>query len=106
MDNLEGEKPSESSLSPKRQLEIATLTWKAFLSGHADECDTDAVVDLMVSETASIIRLECAEEKTRFAASVYDSGFFMAKAELTLLRSQVETKDPKMTGADVLRMKE
>jgi len=50
------QRPDESGLAPSRQLEIATQAWKHFLSAYADKCDTDAVVDEIVSKTAAIVR--------------------------------------------------
>jgi len=55
-------KPDESRLSPSTQLEIATQAWKHFLSAYADKCDTDAVVDEIVSKTASIKDQECRQK--------------------------------------------
>ena len=57
------DKPDGSmGLTPQRELEISRWTWKAFLAGHADECDTDAVVDLIVDKTASIVDKQARQE--------------------------------------------
>ena len=51
--------PFEPKADEGKDLEMSKKVWKFFLKAHADECDTDAVVDLTVSEIASIKDAEC-----------------------------------------------
>ena len=50
---------NEPKADESKDLEMSKQVWKFFLKAHADECDTDAVVDHIVSRTASIKDLEC-----------------------------------------------
>ena len=55
----------EPEADESKDLEMSKQVWKFFLKAHADECDTDAVVDHIVSETASIKDLECQKRVER-----------------------------------------
>ena len=57
--------PFEPKADESKDLEMSKQVWKFSLKGHADECDTDAVVDHIVSETASIKDLECQKRVER-----------------------------------------